>query len=129
MEVVELEAVQEEDGPKPRERGREARETQISERANSRELPRGRRATRWTELCQGKKKNKTKNQKTTKNCPLSCSPQTQTPGRKNPAAASEGRVHGGTEGPPPGHQGDQNTLKVQQCKAEGFPFCLVCQSD
>lgn len=42
MEVVELEAVQEEDGgPKPRERGREARETQISERANSRELPRG----------------------------------------------------------------------------------------
>lgn len=44
MEVVELEAVQEEEedgGPKPRERGREARETQISERANSRELPRG----------------------------------------------------------------------------------------
>lgn len=36
MEVVELEAVQEEEedgGPKPRERGREARETQISERA------------------------------------------------------------------------------------------------
>lgn len=36
MEVVELEAVQEEEedgGPKPREHGREARETQISERA------------------------------------------------------------------------------------------------
>lgn len=41
----------------------------------------------WTELCQGKKA-----------YPLSCSPQTQTPGRKKiPAVPSKGTVPDGTE--------------------------------
>lgn len=41
----------------------------------------------WTELCQGKKA-----------CPLSCSPQTQTPGRKKiPAVPSKGTVPDSTE--------------------------------
>lgn len=77
------------------------RETQRSERANSRELPRGKvcHTQGWTELCQGKKKTK-KTPKKQKTCPLSCSPQTQTPGREKIPARERRRAT--PEGPPGG---------------------------
>lgn len=75
------------------------RETQRSERANSRELPRGKvcHTQGWTELCQGKKK-PTKNHQKTKNLPSVLLTTNPNPGEgKDP---SEGTAPSDSRGAP-----------------------------